>query len=270
MSQIGTSELLCWLHPGSMTGMHRMSCFYSDIMVHCVHACRYLCWNYAFSLKRWIFFLIRHQSQSWMCFFPLSFRSSWTWHVCQKHLATAPHHPALICIGIRNALNDAVSTVPSRNRWLWGWSLSKYKFPTCSKLGTNQWHSAAVQFTVECTCRFASKIWISGKKCRLIDSRITFIDYFSFTVPVMDKQSLESLHLLFPFQYDKAPYLMCSAIFSPGEGFMCICASWIIYVYLQHKAENLQKCTEMRENKSAKVCDIWNWIAKVGWKEEIV
>lgn len=114
-------------------------------------------------------------------FFPLTFQS--------PTAATAPHHPALICIGIRNALNDAVSTVPSRNRWLSGWSLSKYKFPTCSKLGTNQWHSAAVQFTVERTCGFASKIWISGKKCRLIDSCITFDDR-SFTELVMDKQSL--------------------------------------------------------------------------------
>lgn len=145
-----------------------------------------------FLFKKIINFAL-HNNYSHECVSPLTFQSSWTWHVCQKHLATAPHHPALICIGITNALNDAVSTVPSRNRWLWGWPLSKYKFLTCSKLGTNQWHSATEQFTVECTCGFASKIWISSKKCRLMDSSITFIDDFSFTVPVMDKQSLESL-----------------------------------------------------------------------------
>lgn len=169
-------------------------CFYSDIMGHCAHSCRYLSWNDAFSLKN-KYILLNNTTITGMnvFFFQLTFPSSWTWHFCQKHLATAPHRPALICIGIRKALNDAVSPVRSRNSWLWGWSLSKYKFPTCSKLGTNQWHSAAVQFAAECTCGFASKIWFRGKKCRLIDSCIPFIDDFSFTVPVMDKQSLESL-----------------------------------------------------------------------------
>lgn len=91
--------------------------------------------------------------------------------------AKACRHPASICI--RSALNSTVCTVPTRNRWLWGWSWSKYKCQICSKRGANQWHSAAVQFPIECTCRFGTKVWIIVKKSSLIDSCITFIDVLS-------------------------------------------------------------------------------------------